>query len=476
VEPLADEATVDRQGLGKQTTGRSILESRPAWALAFAVIAAIGLIFRIRALSLSFWLDEASSAERFFTLPTSDLISAYPTPNNHPLYSLAVNLLWKVSENEVTARLPSFLAWVGLVVLVFLIGKRAISEPVGWVAAMLTVLAGWELVFSIQARGYVLAAAFTTGAIYLLMLGLEDQRRSLVVWSALSLSLGAYAHLFSATVGVGIAIVWVAVRVRTRADLRAEIGPMALYGAVFGAVTWLLYLPSLNLAKFAKILLGRDLVGSYGFTEPQTLDLDYLHLLAGGLVAGSGSVFAVLAFVVPWVAGIMAVRKNRLGLALALIPLVVFAACAVGGFIYYTRFFFFVQPFVLIVAAAGILAVINFVRLRRAGAILAAVVVVVLTLGPRGGFPTTLPMQTRQWDAAAEYMLSSGLPIVANPLYSGWSPTRGAIGYYLDPVSFEEDPIANLEPGSDVFYVRLGGGVPETLLGVTTNNPMSFGR
>jgi hypothetical protein len=449
---------------------------RTMWLVLFASVAIAGLVFRIAVIDEGFWYDEAVSASRYFSRSMRGIVTGAAHPNNHPLYSLSVNVLWKFSENEVTARIPSFVAWLMSIGLVLTLSKRLFSEAAGWVAAMLMVLSSWPLRFSIEARGYMMATALGLLAVYLVVVGLQDDRKGMLTLGAASLALASFAHLYALILVVPALAVWLGIKVRSRSDLYPTIRAFVRWSATAGGIVFLLYLPSRYLIRLGGFLVGQVEVSPFSLTQRRVFDWDYMSNLVGAQISGSDSLLGLLVVVVPWVVCLIVYRRDWPALGLAIAPIVAVGSAVVGNAVFYERFFVVIQPIVAILVGAGVVAAVSRVSRERwwVVGIVSTLFVVGATLGPRGGFPETFPMQTHGWDEAAEYVDESGLTVVANPI-GAWSQVRDAMGYYLDERP-ADDPRQDIQPGEQVNYVRLLSGTAEPEVTVTVGDPIRFGH
>lgn len=453
---------------------------RSLWAI-FGLALIAGLVFRLAVIDESFWYDEAVSASRYFGHSPVDILTA-DHPNNHPLYSLAVRVIWEVfGESELTARLPALLAWGAILAMLVWLGRRLVSARVGWLAAILGVVAYWQIRYSVEARGNELAAAIGLAAIGVLVVALEGRRRRrLLLGSAALLALAAFAHLYAATLTAGALAVWAASRVRSRADLRAELPMMIGWAAVFGAVLVVLYLPAQNLIKVAgSLILRGEAPGSGSLTERMTISGDYLLEVSRGFLTGVPTLLGAALLVVPYGLGLWSVRRHPVALAVLGIPVVVLVAAVATTFLFFERFLIVLQPYALLGVAAGIdHAMTGLVRLRNTPAAVAgAALALAMALIPPGGFPEALPMQVRGWDEAAAYIDANGPAlVVANPVLEGWSPVRDTLGYYLEESTIVEPAEVGLNEGTELYYVRRGNGAPEGDLRVQLGPPVEFGE
>jgi uncharacterized membrane protein len=140
--------------------------SAPAvWAMVGLCVVATGV--RV-ATSRGLWVDEAISVSQA-QMPFGKMIEAMETTDVHPPLHHAI--LWVVvrlfGTSELAVRLPSLIAGVALVPVMFWVGSVIYDRRTGWIAAVLTTIAPFAVWYSQEARMYsqfMLLAALAIGA------------------------------------------------------------------------------------------------------------------------------------------------------------------------------------------------------------------------------------------------------------------------------------------------------------------------
>src|SRR5213594_1116213 len=115
----------------------------------------------------SLWTDEGSTWTAA-TAPLHRLIELCAFKDaSPPLFYLLTALAMKFGDGEAQLRLVSALASVGLVWVTYRLARLAADRPVARLAAALTALSPYQLMFAQEARTYALVALWTTLALFL---------------------------------------------------------------------------------------------------------------------------------------------------------------------------------------------------------------------------------------------------------------------------------------------------------------------
>jgi len=125
--------------------------------LAWPALLLAGLGVRLPGLYAALWYDEAFSAW-LAQLPLINLIEATITDVHPPGYYL---LLWAINQiaghSEPVLRLPSLLAGLGLIYVVFRLAQALeLPERTAWLAAIITAASPFQVYYSQEARSYAL--------------------------------------------------------------------------------------------------------------------------------------------------------------------------------------------------------------------------------------------------------------------------------------------------------------------------------
>jgi O-antigen/teichoic acid export membrane protein/4-amino-4-deoxy-L-arabinose transferase-like glycosyltransferase len=139
--------------------------TRTVWSMTGLCVVAAGV--RV-ATSRGLWVDEAISVDQA-QMPFGEMLADMRTTDVHPPLHHAV--LWVTvrvfGTSEFAVRLPSLLAGVALVPVLFWVGSTLYNRRTGWIAAVLAAIAPFCVWYSQEARMYsqfMLFAAVAIGA------------------------------------------------------------------------------------------------------------------------------------------------------------------------------------------------------------------------------------------------------------------------------------------------------------------------
>jgi uncharacterized membrane protein len=131
----------------------AVANSKRRWLL-ISAITLIGALVRVFGLgSEPLWLDEAYTAH-YTTLTPSQLWNSDVLFNNPPGYILLMKAWAQISRTDEWFRVPSVVAGVLTIPVIYLIGVRMGSRRAGLVAAFLFALAGYQVRYSQEVRAY----------------------------------------------------------------------------------------------------------------------------------------------------------------------------------------------------------------------------------------------------------------------------------------------------------------------------------
>jgi uncharacterized membrane protein len=151
----------------------------------------------------SLWADEIQSAVRAQSPTMTDALLTGPTESAWPAYHIPLFLFERLAgSSEFALRLPSALAGVLLIPMLFVLGRRMFSAREGLIAAGLAVAMNAPLWYSQEMRAYALLMLLAAASGYLwfrlaqdLVWGRTPRRLSLAGYTA-SIILVAYSHHF----------------------------------------------------------------------------------------------------------------------------------------------------------------------------------------------------------------------------------------------------------------------------------------
>ena len=157
------------------------------WVISSIVVFSVAL--RLPTLGSPLIEDEAISFNRYIDVPWKDLIFNYDDPNQHTLFLLLSKFcIWIFGESEITYRLPSFLAGVLSIPLVYRLGLLIkIPSSSALVSALLMGLSWPHLKYSLEGRSYALTIFLVLLVTYSTVKYLNSSRW---VWGSILVSSG----------------------------------------------------------------------------------------------------------------------------------------------------------------------------------------------------------------------------------------------------------------------------------------------
>ncbi len=177
--------------------GRLVSEARELWQdllslsgpkmyrLAVLIIVASAAAIHIPALNRAMMHDESYTVVAFASSLRAALTD-YHLPNNHVLHSVLVFFSTSIFGFEPwAARLPTFLASLGIIVAVYLFGTRLYNPQAGLLAALLTAFSPALSGYYTEARGYALLTLLSLTAF--ILADIVRTKPSLPGWSFITL-------------------------------------------------------------------------------------------------------------------------------------------------------------------------------------------------------------------------------------------------------------------------------------------------
>ena len=212
---------------------------RSSWVLPAAVVAAltaIGAIVRLPMLHDSVFADELSTYWIVSDRSLGQVVSTIHTDAEitPPLYFVLAWLATRVEMSSEMLRLPSFVAGVAAIPLVYLLGVRTVGRWAGAVAAALIGLSPFMIFYSTEARGYEVMVALVLCSTLALLAAVDDGRARWWVLYAISSCAAAYTH-YTAVFALAAQVAWL---VWTHPEARRA-AMVANVGAVIGFAPWI---------------------------------------------------------------------------------------------------------------------------------------------------------------------------------------------------------------------------------------------
>ena len=177
--------------------------------LAVVLATAIGAALRADAAVQAFFADELSS---YWIISKPGLTDVVSTVHSDAEISppLSFVLGWLASQIDLApeaVRLPSLIAGVATIPLVYLVARRTVGRGPGAFAAALTALAPFMVYYSAEARGYALMMAFVTLSTLALLTAVDERRARWWVVYALASCAAVYTH-YSCVLVLGVQFLW----------------------------------------------------------------------------------------------------------------------------------------------------------------------------------------------------------------------------------------------------------------------------
>ena len=173
--------------------------NRELWVISGLLFLAIAL--RLPTLGSPLIEDEAISFNRYIDVPWKDLVFYYHDTNQHTLFLLLSKFsIWMFGESEIIFRLPSFLAGVLSIPLIYRLGLLIkIPWPSALISALLMGLSWPHLKYSLEGRGYALTIFLVLLATYSTVQYLNSSRwvwGSVLIGSGFAMTMALPSNLF----------------------------------------------------------------------------------------------------------------------------------------------------------------------------------------------------------------------------------------------------------------------------------------
>lgn len=330
--------------------------SRGALALLLAM-AALATLVRCIGLDSCLWIDEVFTLLDFGRLPLGELVTRFPSQNQHLLYSLLMfGPLRVLGESPVALRLPALVLGVATLWPLFRLGQKLCGEREALFACALLTLSYHHVWFSQNARGYSGLLFFSTLSTWYWLEALDQPRRgSWWIGYVASIVLGLTMHMTMIFVVASHGLVGL-----TRLALpgaRAERDPRWRSVAALRALTAFTLGGTLTLQLYALALpeFLREALHEVSLETEWTNPLWAVQETLRGLQigwAGTGAVGVGLGLaLLGWLA---IARKNLDAAVLMVLPaLLGGASMLASGHNIWPRFFLFCMGFGLLLVVAG---------------------------------------------------------------------------------------------------------------------------
>jgi len=309
------------------------------WVISSIVVFSVAL--RLPTLGSPLIEDEAISFNRYIDVPWKDLIFNYDDPNQHTLFLLLSKFsIWIFGESEITYRLPSFLASVLSIPLVYQLGLLIkIPSSSALVSALLMGLSWPHLKYSLEGRSYALTIFLVLVVTYSTVKYLNSSRwmwGSILIVSGFAMALALPSNLYFLC-GLAVFIV-------ISGYLESKKIKFSIKNIIKSSIPFLIMFAIIGiyfLTIYESLILGKQLY-SQPLTEAQ------IGKITGLLVAPWG--FWVYLFFALGAWRLRLTKERALLLSVVLVPSVLTLLTGAVGF---ERTYVYWLPFVLLLSAYG---------------------------------------------------------------------------------------------------------------------------
>lgn len=449
-------------------------ELREAWRsessehrLVLTTLFAIAIALRLMYLTQPMRYDEAVTYMYFVRLPWSDALSTYTYPNNHLFHTfLAKGAVTVFGNHPWALRLPAFLAGIAVIPAAYVVARGIYGSRAAILAVAVLAPSGVLILFSTNARGYMLMALAFLVLVAIAMRILRAGSSALWTQFAVVGALGLWT-IPSMLYPFGAVCLWLALSFLVDGN-RNALRQLAVAVAVAAGLTALLYWPVISKEGLAAVTRNRfvlpapwfQFLGDLGTTVGQALR-------SWGLGLAPGVSLTLLALAFYALSRHVALSSFRVGL-----PLAVFVWCAwlltVSHRAPFPRTWIWVLPVAAALAGAGFVAFLErWPRLQDLAARRIEAIAVGFTLFASASlvlsFAVLLTRDTGTYreaeDAAAVFkrVLRPGDRILAA------IPTNGPLDYYLDRAGIDRRHLAQDERTANRVFAVVDQGEGQTL-------------
>ena len=388
------------------------------WLVVGASIAVLAVLAGYHLSAKSFWYDETISVVFARAGVDAFVTSATTTDANGTFYYLILHAWRLLGEGEGRIRLLSALCMLATIPLLYLVGRRHVGRAAAVIACVLFAASPFVVEFAQEARMYALVLLLTTAAVLAWSYATErDDRRWWAVYVVCATA-ALYTHFFSVFVVFGLGLTWLLGLVpRTRAGFVAQAvlllaaSPLAIY-VVSTRVDPVAWIKPFSGAGVSAVL------GKVG----------------GGSFALSVLIYGAAIVAIP-TRDRLRIRRLAPIVAWWLAPVVIGLLASVWRSLLEPRYFIVALPAILLLAGAGMVRIGRLVAgaagRRQAGVALAVIplaVAIALAIGPTQTWYTARPRQ--DWRGAAGWVARTAEP--GDRIMYVTDHARPAMGVYLD--------------------------------------------
>ncbi len=352
---------------------KNLQTTRSTW-IGLLVLCVIALVLRLWNLNSDLWVDEVFTLLDFVRQPIGEILTSFPSQNQHLLYSILAHFTTAVfGESAWALRLPAVLFGVASIWALFLLGKNLLGTRAAILACSLMTVSYHHIWFSQNARGYTGLLFFTLLSTWLWFEALGKNKWLWWLGYAAAVVGGMWVHMTMAFVVASHALVHLTLLILPKLsgdaqkqfsiERKSGIKPFA---ACLLSVTVTLQLYALALPEFLVSGLHEESKNSE-WTNPLWVLRETLANLSIGF-AGIAVVLIGGAFIVfGWWS---LFKKNRRAAVLMILPPFFAGSLMLAlGHNLFPRFFFFAMGFGLLIVIFGTIELpkvfSGFVKTRR---------------------------------------------------------------------------------------------------------------
>lgn len=390
--------------------------------LVMIVLSTVGFALRLWNLNSDLWIDEVLTLLDFVRQPFGQMITSFPSQNQHMLYSVLAHASTGIfGESAWSFRLPAVMFGIGSIWALFLLCRRLLGIREALFAAALITFSYHNIWFSQNARGYTGILFFTLLATWLWFEALQKNEWRWWIGYAAAVVLGMWVHMTMAFVVAAHGLVYLALLAlpslsggKTVRSLERRAG-WHPFAAWLLSVTVTLQLYALALPEFLRVGLHEESKESE-WTNPLWVIKESLSGLSIGF-AGIAVLICGGAFVAfGWIS--LFRRNRRLAVLLVLPAILAGSTMLVLGHNLWPRFFFFSMGFGILIVIHGamqlpgaVLGFANALKLRpQLAAHTGAALATLMILASLGTLPRNYALPKQNFSGAKAYIEQHKLP------------------------------------------------------------------
>ncbi len=389
------------------------------WVI-LAVMTVVACALRFWHLNTDLWVDEVLMLIDFVRKPFAEMVTSFPSQNQHMLYSIIAKASIGVfGESAWAYRLPAVFFGIGSIWAIYFFARYLFGVREAILAAALMTFSYHHIWFSQNARGYTGLLCFAILATWFWLKALTTNRSRWWTYYAVAVVFGLWVHLTMAFIIAAqgllylfcLAVTALSGNRSSSLEHRAGLKPIIAWLLSF-SVTLQLY--ALALPEFLRVGLHEESADSE-WTNPLWLITESLHslsvgfagiavVLCGGLLVGFGwfSLF----------------RRDRRAAVLMVLPAILAGSTMlVLGYNLWPRFFFFSMGFGILIVIHGaaefpkyVASFVSNAYTRQTAAYAGVAVAVMMVLVSAYTVPRNYALPKQNFSGAKYFVESNRLP------------------------------------------------------------------